>query len=263
MRISRLGRSPTAVRPDKLFSRCSAICFSSAVVSAPARCATDALLIILLFVVPSLAPLVETSNGPPPLVLGLLTGASTGLRTGGPYLAIGAGAATLVLLAMGRAGLLAKPLDRLIVGGVTGSLVRPLVFGRFAIALGGMLAAGAPMSDALRLAVRGVGSPTARERLADLAPMVRQEVALSTALERVRGFPSAAARLAAVGEASGALGQMLARGGQLEEEAAMRRIEGLGRMVGPALIVFLGGMVGLLMAGLLSGVAELGEAALR
>jgi len=43
----------------------------------------------------------------------------------------------------------------------------------------------------------------------------------------------------------------------------MRRIEAFGRMAGPVLIVLLGGMVGLLMAGLLSGVTELGEAALR
>ncbi|MFT4251928.1 MAG: type II secretion system F family protein, partial [Caulobacter sp.] len=110
---------------------------------------------------------------------------------------------------------------------------------------------------------RGVGSAAARERLAGVAPLVRQGVALSSALERTSGFPPAVARLAAVGEASGALGAMLARGGRLEEEAAMHRIEAIGRMAGPVLIVLLGGMVGLLMAGLLSGVTELGEAALR
>lgn len=222
-----------------------------------------ALLVILLFVVPTLTPLVETSDGPPPLVLGLLMGASSALQTIGPYLAVGAGVSAIAFFVLARAGLLAEPLDRLLVEGPMGPLVRPLVFGRFAIGLGGMLAAGAPMSDALRLAVRGVASPTARERLAGLAPTVRQGLALSTALERVRGFPTSAARLAAVGEASGALGQMLARGGRLEEEEAMRRIEAFGRMAGPVLIVLLGGVIGLLMAGLLSSVAELGEAALR
>ena len=53
------------------------------------------------------------------------------------------------------------------------------------------------------------------------------------------------------------------RSGQLEEEAAVRDIEAAARLLGPALIVLLGGLIGLMMAGLLSGVTELGQAALN
>ncbi len=56
---------------------------------------------------------------------------------------------------------------------------------------------------------------------------------------------------------------MLARAGELEEEAALRRIEAAGRLIGPALIVVLGGVIGLLMGGLLSGVTQIGDSALR
>ena len=69
--------------------------------------------------------------------------------------------------------------------------------------------------------------------------------------------------MALIGEESGALGPMLARAGRLAEQVALRRIESLSRIIGPALIVALGGLVGLLMAGLLSGVAGLGDAALQ
>lgn len=68
-------------------------------------------------------------------------------------------------------------------------------------------------------------------------------------------------RLTAIGEASGSLGPMLARAGALEEAAAIRRIEAVGRLLGPMLIVALGAIVGLLIASLLSGVSGLGEAA--
>jgi type II secretory pathway component PulF len=54
---------------------------------------------------------------------------------------------------------------------------------------------------------------------------------------------------------------MLARAGALEEAAAIRRIEAVGRLLGPMLIVALGAIVGLLIASLLSGVSGLGEAA--
>ncbi|EJL26956.1 hypothetical protein PMI01_04006, partial [Caulobacter sp. AP07] len=43
----------------------------------------------------------------------------------------------------------------------------------------------------------------------------------------------------------------------------MRDIEAAARLLGPALIVLLGGLIGLMMAGLLSGVTELGQAALN
>ena len=92
---------------------------------------------------------------------------------------------------------------------------------------------------------------------------MRQGQALSAALDRVRAIPATITRLAVIGEASGALGPMLARAGRLEEDAALRRIEFAGRLLGPALIVLLGGMIGLLMAGLLSGVSQLGGAAVQ
>jgi type II secretory pathway component PulF len=119
------------------------------------------------------------------------------------------------------------------------------------------------MSEALRLAVRSVRSSAARKRLEPILPAVRQGEALSSALGRVRGFPATVVRLAAIGEASGALGPMLARAGGMEEASALRRIEATGRLLGPALIVILGAVIGLLMGGLLSGVSSLGNSALQ
>ncbi|HWW25626.1 MAG TPA: type II secretion system F family protein, partial [Caulobacter sp.] len=138
-----------------------------------------------------------------------------------------------------------------------------LAFGGFAISLGAMLAAGAPMSEALRLAIRGVRSDLAKDRLQVVLQQVRQGVSLSQALQDVKGFPQTIVRLVSVGESTGALGRMLQRSGKLEEDAAVRDTEAAARLLGPALIVLLGGLIGLMMAGLLSGVTELGQAALN
>lgn len=222
-----------------------------------------AAMVILLFVVPSLAPLVEETGGRAPGVLSVMITASLGFRD---HLAqiIGVLVAGLIgLIAAARAGLLSDPIDQFLHLGPGRRIMLGLTFGGFAIALGGMLTSGAPMTDALRLAIRGVSSKLARQRLEPVALAVRQGQSLSIALQGVAGFPGAITRLAAVGEASGALGPMLARSGKLEEQAAIRRIEAGARMLGPILIVGLGAMIGLLMGGLLSGVTELGQAALR
>lgn len=221
-----------------------------------------AILILLLFVIPTLAPLTADTGAEPPMALAVMIAISEALRANLALIgALIAGLVVLLLLSA-RAGVLQQILDRFLLEGPARRTSSSLIFGGFAIAIGGMLTAGAPMSETLRLAIRAVNSPVARKRLEPVLHEVRQGESLSTALERVRGFPSAIARLAAVGEATGSLGGMLSRAGRLEEETAIRRIEQVGQILGPALIVGLGGLVGLVMASLLSGVSSLGGAAL-
>ena len=222
-----------------------------------------ALGIILFLVIPSLAPLVEQNDVTPPLMMRILIAMSRGLRENGVVIAGGFVAVVVGLVVAGRAGLLSQALDRLALSGPFKRTAGALVFGAFAISLGNMLAAGAPMADALRLAVRSVRSDLARKRIEPAAHAVRQGRSLSDVLARVDGFPQSIVRLAAIGEASGALGTMMARAGKLEEDSALRRIETIGRLIGPTLIIVLGGLIGLLMGGLLSGVTHLGDAALQ
>jgi type II secretory pathway component PulF len=222
-----------------------------------------AVFILLLFVIPTLAPLTADAGAPPPMMLAAMIAVSDALRANLVLLGLGLLGLVLVLLLLERAGALRRIIDRMLLEGPARRTARSLIFGGFAIAIGGMLTAGAPMSETLRLATRAVGSPLARKRLEPVLHNVRQGESLSNALEKVRGFPDAIARLTAVGEATGALGPMLTRAGRLEEEAAIRRIEQIGQILGPALIVGLGGLVGLLMASLLSGVSALGGAALQ
>ncbi|WP_235525993.1 type II secretion system F family protein [Caulobacter sp. Root1472] len=137
--------------------------------------------------------------------------------------------------------------------------------GAFDIAVRDTIQSDPALSHALlpMLAIRRVRSDLARSRLQVVLQQVRLGVSLSQALQEVKGFPSTIVRLVSVGESTGALGRMLQRSGKLEEDAAVCGIEAAARLMGPALIVLLGGLIGLMMAGLLSGVTELGQAALN
>jgi type II secretory pathway component PulF len=221
-----------------------------------------ALLIILILVVPSLAPLAEAPGAEPGMAMSIMLGASTMLRSNGVFLAGGLLLFTAAVALAGLAGLLRAWLEWLVLEGPFKATASGLIYGSFAIALGGILGAGAPVNDALRLALRAVQSNLARKRLEPIGHAVRQGESLSVALGRVRGAPIAVTRLAMIGEESGALGPMLMRAGRLSEQAALRRVEALGKILGPAMIVLLGGAIGLLMAGLLSGISGLGDAAL-
>ena len=163
------------------------------------------------------------------------------------------------MIVLWRLGLLTEPVDRVLLDGPAADVRSRLVYGAFAIVLGAMVSAGAPLGEALRLATRTAPSALARGRLDAAAARVRQGELLSRALDEVRGFPVAISRMCAVGESSGKLGGMLSKAGRLEEEAAFRSIEAFGQLLGPALIVMLGGLVGVLMATLLSGVNQIGQ----
>lgn len=225
--------------------------------------AIGALLVILLFIVPSIAPLATEMGAEPPLALLIMMAASDGLRAYGLLMAALGGVGVALVWLAAAAGMLDLAIERLLLDGPLRRTVAGLVFGAFSLSLGTMLAAGAPIGEALRLAIRSSSSKGARRRLEPVAHAVRQGEYLSNALGSVSGFPSAIVRLVAVGEASNAVGQLLMRGGKLEEDAALRRIETLGRVAGPALIVLLGAVLGVLMGGLLSGVSQMGQSVLE
>lgn len=225
--------------------------------------AVGALFVILLYIVPSIAPLATELGSEPPLALRLMIAASDFLSANLTTLALALAGTLLGLLVAGRAGLLGNLIDRLLLDGPARRTVSGLVFGGFAQSLGSMIAAGAPIAEALRLAMRTTSMRLARVRLEPVTHAVRQGEFLSAALAEVKGFPPAIVRLTTVGEASNALGPMLQRSGRMEEEAALRRIETVGRIAGPALIVLLGALLGVLMAGLLTGVSQMGQSALE
>jgi len=225
--------------------------------------AVAAVFVILLFIVPSIAPLAEELGATPPPAMRFMLAASRFLQVNLVALAMGLLAGVLGLAVAWRAGLLSAPLERLLLDGPMKRTGRGLVFGGFALTLGTMIAAGAPISDALRLAMRSVPHRGVRRRLEAVLHAVRQGAFLSDALAAVRGFPPAIIRLAAVGEVSNTVGPLLMRSGRMEEDAALRRIEMVGRIAGPAMIVVLGGLLGLLMAGLLTSVSQIGQSALN
>jgi type II secretory pathway component PulF len=222
-----------------------------------------ALLVLLGVVAPSLEPLLAELDANVGPAIRIFVGLSALLRQGWPLLLIGSG---VVIVALGwawRVGALTPWLDKLALDGPARGVSRRLIYGRAAAVLGRLMAAGVPAPQAFRLAVGTVPMRLARTRLEAAAGGIYQGAAVSTALGACAGMPLAIRRMAEVGEQSGGLGSMLERAGDLEQAAALRRIEATANWLGPALIVLLGGLIGSIMAALLGAVSSLGSAVLN
>ena len=162
--------------------------------------AIAALLVILLFIVPSIAPLTEELGATPPPVMQAMMACSRFLQAN--ITAVG-----LVLLAGAWRsrwphvwGCSPHRSNGCCWTGQMKRTGRGLVRLGLRCHLGTMIAAGAPISDALRLAMRSVPYSGVRGRLETVLHAVRQGAFLSDALAGVRGFPPTIVRLAAVGE---------------------------------------------------------------
>jgi type II secretory pathway component PulF len=220
-------------------------------------------LLIVLFVVPALAPIIDEAGGQTSLVMtGLL--AVSRLLTDHPMVWMGAlSAVAAVLLVSWRVGALNRVLQTLLLDGPLGAMARGIVYGGFARALGQLLAARAPAPEAIRLASGSIRLDEARKRLDGVAIAVGGGASISEALASVSSLPPALSQMARIGEETGALGRMLDRAGRQEQSRALRRIKSRTKWLGPALIIVLGVMIGILMSGLLAGVSGLGDPGLQ
>ena len=221
--------------------------------------ALGALSVILLVVVPAIAPLLQDGGQKMPVYFSAILFLSQVLQRGWLFGVAAIPAIAAALYVGWRYGGLKTWFDVWMLDGPFGGVARPVVFGGYARTLGDSLSAGANLSEALRLCQRSIGNGEARKRLDIIVNLIRQGRALSEALRQVAGFPKSVIKLCEVGEASSALGPMLSRAGEREESAALGRIDKLSKLLGPLLIMGLGLMIGMLMAGVLTALTDIGS----
>ncbi len=126
------------------------------------------------------------------------------------------------------------------------------VFERFALtefcrSLGTLLEGGLPLVPALEVAVSSVGNAWVRRRLAPVIAKVREGTALFAALESSGVVEDLAVDMVRVGEATGALSTMLGSVADFLDQEVEVRLQRLLALVEPALLVFMGIIIALLL----------------
>jgi general secretion pathway protein F len=122
-------------------------------------------------------------------------------------------------------------------------LITAIDTARFASTLAILVGSGAPLLRALDAAAEVIWSLPLSRAATATAALVREGVSLARALREQRVFPPVLVHLVANGEASGQLAAMLQRAAEELEREAERRLTWFAALLQPALIVFMGAIV--------------------
>lgn len=114
---------------------------------------------------------------------------------------------------------------------------------QFVRALATLLAGGTPLVPALEVAVGTVTNRAIAEPLTRVIPMVREGQPLWASLETTGLFPELSLAMVQVGEATGALEDMLSGVGQFYDESIEVKLGRVVTLIEPAVLVLMGGVI--------------------
>ncbi len=133
-----------------------------------------------------------------------------------------------------------------------GNLFQKVYVARFSETLSVLLKGGIPLAQSLEIVSRTIGSPFYAEMLEGVAQSVREGELLSQGLRRwERYFPPFVTQMVAVGEQTGKLESMFGRISAFYTREVEGIVNNLVELIQPALILVLGGLVGVLFAAIL------------
>lgn len=140
---------------------------------------------------------------------------------------------------------------------IAGRLLRAVNAARMARTLSVLVGAGVPVVEGLNAAQTTMRSVLLREALATVAGQVREGSSLAGALRRCEAFPPLVVYMAAVGERSGRLGEMLEKAADHLEADFESATQTAVALLEPAIIVAMGAIVGLIVLAILLPILQL------
>lgn len=142
---------------------------------------------------------------------------------------------------------------------VLGRLLAQAALARFARSLGTAYTAGVPLLDALATVASVSGGVVHERAILRLRQGMANGLGLHQAMSADRLFPPLLVQLAAIGESSGTLDQMLAKAASHYEEQVSQTLDQLTGLLEPAIVLILGVLVGGLVVAMYLPIFQLGS----
>jgi MSHA biogenesis protein MshG len=146
---------------------------------------------------------------------------------------------------------------------VFGALVRKAALARFTKSFGLALEAGIPVVDALQVAVETTGNLVLAERIGQMKASAERGETLAKAARATGVFTPTILQMVAVGEETGALGEMMNEVADYYQKEVEHAVRGLAAQIEPIMIVLMGCMVLVVALGVFLPMWDLSRAVLH
>lgn len=137
-----------------------------------------------------------------------------------------------------------------------GKLNNKIQLARFARTLGALLNGGVRIIEALAIVAKVTGNRAFSKEVADTAQRIAKGSSLAKALREQKHFSEVIVNMAAVGEETGALSDMLLEVADIYDQESQSAIETMTNLLGPIMIIILGLLVGFVVLAILLPIFE-------
>jgi type IV pilus assembly protein PilC len=139
------------------------------------------------------------------------------------------------------------------------TIIIKIAIARFARTFASLMSSGVTVLDALQVTGGAIGNKVIEAELKEAAKEVKNGKQLSEPLSRSVYFPPIVSQMLAVGEETGQIDTILVKVADFYEEEVDAVIDGVSSLIEPVMIIFLGGMVGIIAASVMGPIASLSQ----
>ncbi len=222
----------------------SAMVYPAAIVSI----AVIVIIFLMIFVIPSFASMFEGAGAALPLPTQIVMSASSYTKKYIVFvipIAIGTGFAFKKFYATEKGKLMVDSF--MLKVPVFGPLIQKVSVAKFTRTMGTLLASGVPIIQGLEITARTAGNKVVEGAVLSIIDEIKQGKTIAEPLEKRKIFPAMVVQMIGVGEAAGALDSMLNKIADFYDEEVDTAVEGLTSLMEPALMAFLGVVVGFIV----------------
>ncbi|HIJ64929.1 MAG TPA: type II secretion system F family protein [Candidatus Hydrogenedentes bacterium] len=133
---------------------------------------------------------------------------------------------------------------------LVGDLVTKIAVARFARTLGTLITSGVPILQALKITKSTIGNEVIQNAVQKVHDSIKEGDTIAAPLDEAKVFPSMVVNMIDVGEETGSLDSMLMKVAEIYDAEVEAAIEALLTMMEPALVVFLGFIIGFIVISL-------------
>jgi len=215
---------------------------------------------LLVYVVPQVVKVFESSKQELPLLTKILIATSNGLRSYGWIIIVAIIITTVTFYQLLKNHEFKLKFHRqLLKIPVAGRLLINIDVARFTHTLAMLLTSGVPMIQALEAGRDTLSNYMMRNAVDKALKLVKEGVPLANALKQQDAFPPVVIHLIASGEKSGTLDTLLEQAGAHQELELTHRSELLTGILEPILIVFMGGVVMLIVIAIMLPILNMNQ----